>query len=103
MPGNPSADAILERLASAIAGGGRPRLASQDYLCWYLGDISPSTLYRWIEAGRVPPAQPGARVWDLRLVDRYLDRWSGLPPADAATAVDGDDGNQVLRRLRGQG
>ena len=65
----------------------------------YLGGISPSTLSRWIQAGRVPPSLPGTRgKWLRAQVDRYLDAWargalcdnrkSGQDPLDEETLIE---------------
>jgi len=56
------------------------RLLSKDEARAYLGDISDSTFYRWIEEGRIPPAIKGTQRWDRRAIDRALDRLSGIVP-----------------------
>lgn len=63
-----------------------PRLLSRDELREYLGGISPSTLARWIEDGRIPRPIEGTTRWDRIAVDRALDRASGLEQRQEATS-----------------
>jgi predicted DNA-binding transcriptional regulator AlpA len=49
--------------------------------------LSPAGFSRWVRDGRLPRPLPGTKRWDLRAIDRALDKLSGLPDADAAKSA----------------
>ena len=56
-----------------------PRLMKAPAVREYLGDISPTTLWRLIKRGLVPPPLDGTQLWDRRQIDERLDRGGRMP------------------------
>lgn len=55
-----------------------PRLLRIEQVQTYLGDISPSTVWRWVKCGRIPAPLRGTTLWDKKDIDRAIDRLSGI-------------------------
>jgi len=55
----------------------QPRLMRRLEVMAYLG-IGSSTLYRWIDEGRIPGPLPGSERWHRGAVDEALDKWAGI-------------------------
>jgi len=55
----------------------QPRLMRRLEVMAYLG-IGSSTLYRWIDEGRIPKPLPGTERWDRIALDAALDKVAGI-------------------------
>ncbi len=66
-----------------------PRLLTREGLSAFLGgDVSDTTLWRWVKDGLIPKPVTGTNRWDRVAVERALDRASGL--VDAASSDEAD-------------
>lgn len=55
-----------------------PRLLRADQVKAYLGDLSTTSLWRWVKCGRIPAPLRGTTLWDKKDLDRAIDRLSGI-------------------------
>ncbi|GJE78225.1 hypothetical protein BGCPKDLD_4837 [Methylorubrum suomiense] len=65
-----------------------PRVLRRDQAAEYCGCDSLSAFADWQRRGIVPPPIPGTTKWDRNLIDRWLDRRSGLLSDGGASAAE---------------
>jgi len=65
-----------------------PRLLSREQAAEYCGCDTLSAFDDWRRRGIVPEPMPGTSKWDRRLIDRWLDRRSGLVSDASSSAAE---------------
>lgn len=63
------------------------RLLTKSEAAAYL-KLKPSQFNTWIKEGRVSPSIPGTHRWDIKALDRDLDKLSGLEASEPTSALD---------------
>lgn len=60
-----------------------PRLLTREQAAAYC-NLSLSSFSQWIRLGRLPGPLVGTARWDIRAIDVFLDKASGVVPKEAA-------------------
>jgi excisionase family DNA binding protein len=66
--------AATDATRTPLGGPARGRLLRVPEVAARLG-VDPSTVYRWIESGRLPALQLGGRGYTVRVDERELETW----------------------------
>jgi predicted DNA-binding transcriptional regulator AlpA len=95
---SPETGAAWARVAKGDVSGLRPRLIKEDTAAAYLGISKTNFRQRWQRSEMPRPITIGTPLlWDLKLLDRYVDALSGLAP----TLIGGMKFSKMTRRTRG--
>lgn len=64
-----------------------PRLVSRSEAAAYCG-LKPSRFSELVRDGKMPGAVPGTAKWDMKAIDLYLDRLSGIKSDKPQSALE---------------
>ncbi len=81
---------MTEVVARDLVFALQPRGLTREQAATYCG-LATDTFDKWVKDGHLPGPFPGSKRWDRKLIDRALDRLSGIadPTEPPSSALEG--------------